>query len=93
MNKATLPLTLIGDGDGDRKVTKVAEPGDLVIALHVLNTITGHAIGANPAIPRMFPNMFPLVISQVNDFVCLSDIAYVSEQVLMMEKTILRKLE
>ncbi|RZC03281.1 Cyclin-B1-5 isoform E [Glycine soja] len=68
MNKATLPLTLIGDGDGDRKVTKVAEPGDLVIALHVLNTITalfaGHAIGANPAIPRMFPNMFPLVISQ-----------------------------
>ena len=25
----------------------------------------GHAIGANPAIPRMFPNMFPLVISQV----------------------------
>ena len=25
----------------------------------------GHAIGANPAIPRMFPNMFPLVTSQV----------------------------
>ncbi|RZC03283.1 hypothetical protein D0Y65_018103 [Glycine soja] len=33
---------------------------------HFYNTIsTGHAIGANPAIPRMFPNMFPLVTSQV----------------------------
>ncbi|KAG5022999.1 hypothetical protein JHK82_018900 [Glycine max] len=32
---------------------------------HFYNTIsTGHAIGANPAIPRMFPNMFPLVTSQ-----------------------------
>ncbi|RDX70753.1 hypothetical protein CR513_49971, partial [Mucuna pruriens] len=30
---------------------------------------------------------------KVNDFVCISDNAYVSEQVLMMEKTILRKLE
>jgi len=30
---------------------------------------------------------------QVNDFVCISDNAYVSEQVLLMEKTILRKLE
>ncbi|KAG4962043.1 hypothetical protein JHK82_038730 [Glycine max] len=30
---------------------------------------------------------------EVNDFVCISDNAYVSEQVLMMEKTILRKLE
>ncbi|TKY57116.1 G2/mitotic-specific cyclin-1 [Spatholobus suberectus] len=30
---------------------------------------------------------------EVNDFVCISDNAYVSEQVLVMEKTILRKLE
>ncbi|KAL2316900.1 hypothetical protein Fmac_030776 [Flemingia macrophylla] len=30
---------------------------------------------------------------EVNDFVCISDNAYVSEQVLMMEKMILRKLE
>ncbi|XP_027938889.1 G2/mitotic-specific cyclin S13-7 [Vigna unguiculata] len=30
---------------------------------------------------------------EVNDFVCISDNAYVSAQVLMMEKTILRKLE
>ena len=30
---------------------------------------------------------------QVNDFVCISDNAYVREQVLIMEKTILRKLE
>ncbi|KAL9316039.1 hypothetical protein ACSQ67_017040 [Phaseolus vulgaris] len=30
---------------------------------------------------------------EVNDFVCISDNAYVSEQVLLMEKTILRKLE
>ncbi|KAL3035618.1 hypothetical protein AAZX31_02G261300 [Glycine max] len=30
---------------------------------------------------------------EVNDFECISDNAYVSQQVLMMEKTILRKLE
>ncbi|WJX64485.1 hypothetical protein P8452_49260 [Trifolium repens] len=30
---------------------------------------------------------------EVNDFVCISDNAYVREQVLVMEKTILRKLE
>ncbi|RDY10654.1 Receptor-like cytosolic serine/threonine-protein kinase RBK2, partial [Mucuna pruriens] len=54
----TLPMKLIGDGAGGRKVlvgvkldprsrelltwalVKVAEPGDLVIALHVLDTIT-----------------------------------------------------
>ncbi|CAJ1971237.1 unnamed protein product [Sphenostylis stenocarpa] len=30
---------------------------------------------------------------EVNDFVCISDNAYVCEQVLLMEKTILRKLE
>ncbi|XP_045833666.1 G2/mitotic-specific cyclin S13-7 [Trifolium pratense] len=30
---------------------------------------------------------------EVNDFVCISDNAYVREQVLIMEKTILRKLE
>lgn len=30
---------------------------------------------------------------QVNDFVCISDNSYKREQVLVMEKTILRKLE
>lgn len=30
---------------------------------------------------------------QVNDFVCISDNAYVREQVLVMEKTILRNLD
>ena len=30
---------------------------------------------------------------QVNDFVCISDNAYVREQILVMEKTILEKLE
>lgn len=30
---------------------------------------------------------------QVNDFVCISDYAYVGEQVLVMEKAILEKLE
>ncbi|KAK7410910.1 hypothetical protein VNO78_02124 [Psophocarpus tetragonolobus] len=57
-NKVTLPMKLLGDGAGGRKVivgvkldprsrelltwalVKVAEPGDLVIALHVLDTIT-----------------------------------------------------
>ncbi|KHM99172.1 hypothetical protein glysoja_044519 [Glycine soja] len=27
----------------------------------------GPAVGANPAIPRMFPNMFPLVTSQLDE--------------------------
>lgn len=30
---------------------------------------------------------------QVNDFVCISDNAYLREQILVMEKTILEKLE
>ena len=36
---------------------------------------------------------FKYLCMQVNDFVCISDKAYVSEQVLAMEKSILGKLE
>ncbi|RDX69879.1 Cyclin-B1-4, partial [Mucuna pruriens] len=49
--------------------------------------------------PDVFDRIFHITrggirkASRVNDFVCIPDNAYVSEQVLMMEKTILRKLE
>lgn len=39
------------------------------------------------------PNLLGFWKWQVNDFVCISDNAYVKEQILVMEKTILEKLE
>lgn len=37
--------------------------------------------------------MFVVAVVQVNDFVCISDRAYCREQILIMEKNILNKLE
>lgn len=42
---------------------------------------------------RMHLTLHCVLVPQVNDFVCLSDRAYSHHQILVMEKTILGKLE